>query len=136
MTNRLALPYTQNMPRRDLLLWLCFVSTFTPSAAPPVTTTDFNQLACFLGRDYFVIRSGRAQMILQADQAELGPAFTYLLYAIQDARQSARKDGALNWVTNIGAPHTATTVVLERNQVEGRAGRLLHPSSCTLNDLA
>lgn len=58
---------------------------------------DLQKLPFFHGREYFVLRSGRTQMIVQADRADLGPAFTYLLFDAQDARQSARKESALNF---------------------------------------
>jgi hypothetical protein len=73
---------------------------------------ELNRLPWFLGRDYFVLRSGRAQMIVQADQADLGPAFTYLLFDAQDARQSVTKTNALNFVPGTGFGASALEVEL------------------------
>jgi hypothetical protein len=66
----------------------------------------------FHGRHYFVLRSGRAQMIIQADQADLGPALTYLLFDSQTPRQSSRKSQALNYVPGEGVVRSALEVRL------------------------
>ena len=72
--------------------------TSGPAAADaPLPTLELNKLAFFLGREYFVLRSGRAQMVVQADRADLGPAFTYLLFDAENARQSKAKEGAFNF---------------------------------------
>ena len=76
------------------------------------TLLDLNQLPFFLGREYFVLRSGRAQMIIQADRADLGPAFTYLLFDAANARQSVTKDGAFNYVPGEGFGSSALVVEL------------------------
>jgi len=73
---------------------------------------DLQTLAFFHGREYFVLRSGRAQMIIQADRADLGPAFTYLLFDAQDARQSAAKERAFNFDRESGSTSSALEVVL------------------------
>src|SRR5512140_3316844 len=82
------------------------------SAANLPTTLDLSALSWFYGRDYFVLRSGRAQMILQADQADLGPAVTFMLFDIENARQSAHKTNALNWAKDMGVRDSALEVVL------------------------
>ena len=73
---------------------------------------ELNKLPFFLGREYFVLRSGRAQMILQADRADLGPAFTYLLFDAENARQSLRKEGAFNFTPGVGFEDSALVVDL------------------------
>jgi hypothetical protein len=73
---------------------------------------DLNNSAFFHGREYFVLRSGRAQMVVQADRADLGPAFTWLLFDAQDAKQSARKESAFNFVPKEGFGSSALEVVL------------------------
>ncbi len=78
----------------------------------PSTLLELNQLPFFHGREYFVLRSGRAQMLLQSDRADLGPAFTYLLFDAQDPRQSARKTSAYNWDPVRGVPDSALEVVV------------------------
>lgn len=96
------------------LRWLgCFLLAAGASvAAAGPSVLDLQKQAWFLGRDYFVLRSGRTQMILQADQAELGPAFTYYIFDALNARQSARKDRAVNWEPEIGVERSALQVVL------------------------
>jgi hypothetical protein len=64
------------------------------------------------GREYFVLRSGRAQMIVQADQVDLGPAFMFLLFDAADNRQSARKETAFNFGDGAGMAASALQVVL------------------------
>ena len=73
---------------------------------------DLNKAAFFYGREYFILRSGRAQMLLQADRADLGPAFTWMLFDAQDAKQSARKERAFNFVPGEGFGSSALEVVL------------------------
>ncbi len=63
---------------------------------------ELAQRSFFLGREYFVLRSGRAQMIIQADRADLGPAWTYLVFDAQNARQSRAKGGAYNFIPGEG----------------------------------
>ena len=71
-----------------------------------------NQRSFFLGREYFVLRSGRAQMVVQADQADLGPAFTFLVFDAEDASQSAAKDRAFNYAPGEGFASSALVVEL------------------------
>ena len=64
------------------------------------------------GREYFVLRSGPAQLIVQADQVDLGPALTYLLFDAGDNRQSIRKHKAFNFAEGPGQMASALEVVL------------------------
>ncbi len=82
------------------------------SAETSSALVELNKLPFFLGREYFVLRSGRAQMILQADGADLGPAFSYLLFDAENARQSAAKDRAYNFVPGEGFEASALVVEL------------------------
>jgi len=96
----------------SLLLLLILPLRLAPAADPPSPLLELNKLPYFLGRDYFVLRSGRAMMMLQADKADLGPAFTYLLFNVEDPRQSLHKDTAFNFVQNQGFGSSALTVEL------------------------
>ncbi|MBI4658820.1 MAG: hypothetical protein HY735_08255 [Verrucomicrobia bacterium] len=82
------------------------------ASSPSVTVLDLNKLPFFLGREYFVLRSARAQMIVQADRADLGPGLTWMLFDVQDARQSVRKEGAFNFIPGEGFGHSALVVKL------------------------
>jgi hypothetical protein len=86
----------------------------TAAAAADVSPAlvELNNASFFYGREYFILRSGRAQMLLQADRADLGPAFTWMLFDAQDAKQSARKDRAFNFVPKEGFGSSALEVVL------------------------
>lgn len=64
------------------------------------------------GREYFVLRSDQAKLIVQADKADLGPAVMYLLFDADDNRQSSRKQKAFNFVEGPGLLASGTEVVL------------------------
>ena len=92
-----------------------------PSASPPKeseaspslpSVLELNKLAYFYGREYFVLRSGRAKVIFQVDRADLGPAFSYMLFDSEDASQSASKDGAFNFDPEAGFASSALRVEL------------------------
>ena len=84
------------------------------SAAAPSfpSVLELNKLAYFYGREYFVLRSGRAKVIFQVDRADLGPAFSFMLFDAEDANQSARKDGAFNYDPEEGFTSSALRVEL------------------------
>ena len=84
----------------------------SPRAEGKNSVLDLNEASFFYGRQYFILRSGRAQMILQADRADLGPALTFLLFDSKNPRQSARKAQALNYVVGEGATSSALEVEL------------------------
>ena len=77
------------------------------AAAVPLLTRSF-----FYGREYFVLRSGRVQMIVQADKADIAPAVLYLLFDARDSRQSKSKETALNFGDGSGFVNSALEVVL------------------------
>ena len=81
-------------------------------AATEGALVELNQRAFFYGREYFVLRSGRAQMVVQADRADLGPAFTFLLFDAEDARQSASKRAAFNFTPTRGVADSGLVVEL------------------------
>jgi hypothetical protein len=49
------------------------------------------------GREYFILRSGNAKLILQSDKSGTGPAFTYLLFDADKPCQTLRKERAFNF---------------------------------------
>jgi hypothetical protein len=105
-----------NPYRHTCIVSLCLVVLVVFGSAAlgqqAATLVELNKLPYFYGREYFVLRSGRTQMIVQADRADLGPAFTYLLFDAQDARQSAAKQRALNFTAETGFASSALEVVL------------------------
>ena len=96
--------------RYPLILLLIVAGVAAAEVSPAIL--ELNKAAFFHGREYFVLRSGRAQMVVQADRADLGPAFTWLLFDAQDAKQSARKESAFNFVPKEGFGSSALEVVL------------------------
>jgi hypothetical protein len=100
------------MFRRLAYLLVLLLATAAAAADVSPALLELNNAAFFYGREYFILRSGRAQMLLQADRADLGPAFTWMLFDAQDAKQSARKERAFNFVPNEGFGSSALEVVL------------------------
>ena len=84
------------------------------AGADPVvyTPADLDALPFLYGREYFVLRSGRVQMVVQADRMDLGTSFGYLLFDAQDAGQSARKANAFNFDSETGLLSSALSVEL------------------------
>lgn len=78
----------------------------------PSSLVELAKIPFLNGREYFVLRSGRAQVILQLDRADLGPAFTRMLFDIEDARQSERKERAFNFDPEAGFASSALRVKL------------------------
>ncbi|MBL9203966.1 MAG: hypothetical protein JNN01_02675 [Opitutaceae bacterium] len=64
------------------------------------------------GREYFVLRSGRAKMIVQADRSDLAPSFLYLLFDAQNNRQTGRKERAFHFDHGNGFVRSGLEVVL------------------------
>ena len=100
------------LQRIHYLLALLLAALGVAAAEVSPALLELNKAAFFHGREYFVLRSGRAQMLVQADRADLGPAFTWLLFDAQDAKQSARKESAFNFVPKEGFGSSALEVVL------------------------
>jgi hypothetical protein len=94
------------------LLLLVLATCGVAAAEVSPALLELNKAAFFHGREYFVLRSGRAQTVVQADRADLGPAFTWLLFDAQDAKQSARKESAFNFVPKEGFGSSALEVML------------------------
>ena len=76
------------------------------------TIVHLNNYSYFYGRQYFVLRSDRAQLFIQTDKVDLGSAFTYLLFDAENARQSERKTQAINYNTKNGFQSSALQVVM------------------------
>ena len=101
------------MPVRIYLVVLFFmINASTWAVEPNSSLLDLNKLSFFYGREYFVLRSGRAKMIVQADRADLGPAFSFMLFDSENSLQSDRKEKAFNFVPEEGFISTALQVVL------------------------
>jgi hypothetical protein len=98
--------------RAHYLLLLLLTAAGIAAAEVSPALLELNKAAFLYGREYFILRSSRAQMLLQADRGDFGPAFTWLLFDAQDAKQSARKDRAFNFVPNEGFGASALEVVL------------------------
>lgn len=73
---------------------------------------QFIDKAFFLGRDYYVLRSGRAKMVIQADQSNLGPAFTYTLFDAENTSQTSHKSKAFNYLKEEGFANSALEIIL------------------------
>jgi len=76
--------------------------------APAPSLTD----AFVTGREYFVLRSGRALLVAQTDTSGYIPAFLYLVFDAQDNRQSGRKSRAFHFGNGEGFLRSALEVDL------------------------
>ncbi len=63
-------------------------------------------------RQYFVVRSGRIQLIAQADRSATGPAFLLLAFDARDSKQTGRKENAFNFDAGEGFVRSALEVIL------------------------
>ncbi len=95
-----------------LSLVLSLALPFPASAQVDPALVHLNNYSYFYGRQYYVLRSGRTQMFIQSDKVDMGPAFTYLLFDAENARQSARKDSACNYTPRSGFQTSALEVVM------------------------
>jgi hypothetical protein len=91
---------------------LALVSACGWAAEPDPILLALQKRSFLHGREYFVLRSGAAQLIVQADQVDLGPAFTWLVFDANENRQSARKESAFNFDPAQGFSASALEVVL------------------------
>jgi hypothetical protein len=82
-----------------------------PAQGSP-TAPALQKLSFVYGREYFVLRSGRAKMIVQADRVDLGPAFTFILVDATNPSQTHRKEMAFNFAPPGGFTSSALQVVL------------------------
>ena len=64
------------------------------------------------GREYFVLRSGNAKLILQSDNSGTQPAFTYMLFDADKPCQTLRKERAFNYSPGKAFSASALHVVL------------------------
>ncbi len=100
---------------RTLIPLFALLFVIGPKAWPAEdspSVLDLQKLSYFYGREYFILRSGRAKMIVQADRADLGPAFTFMLFDAGNSFQTLQKDTAFNFAPPGGFASSALQVVL------------------------
>jgi hypothetical protein len=110
---------------------ICLLAFLLPLAISPEclpaqdipTVLDLQKRSFFYGREYFVLRSGRAKMIVQADRVDLGPAFTFILVDAANPSQTHRKEMAFNFEPAGGFTSSALQVVLGRFPFTALANR-------------
>lgn len=84
----------------------------TDANLSPSALVELNNLPFLHGREYFVLRSGRAKVVFQVDRVDLGPAFTHMLFDAEVASQSARKERAFNFDPQQGFASSALRIEL------------------------
>jgi hypothetical protein len=94
-----------------LALLLAMSREAWPAQGSPAVLA-LQKLSFVYGREYFVLRSGRAKMIVQADRVDLGPAFTFILVDATNPSQTHRKEMAFNFASPGGFTTSALQVVL------------------------
>jgi len=63
-------------------------------------------------REYFILRSGKAKLILQSDRSGVQPAFTFMLFDAEKPCQTLRKERAFNFSPGKGCSNSALVVLL------------------------
>ncbi len=104
------------MLKIKILPLLCALLPVLAAAQQPLSQNPNQNLidqAYFTGRSYYVLRSGEAKMVVQADRAGLGPAFTFLLYEADKTKQTSRKHLAYNYTAEAGFSSSALEVLLK-----------------------
>ena len=79
------------------------------------TALDLQQRGFFHGREYFMVRSGRVQWIIQADRADLGPAATGYLFDANLITQNTKRQ-AYNFNEITGVRSAALEVVSRKSK--------------------
>jgi hypothetical protein len=84
------------------------------SSAPGESPSDIEYLkrSFAMGREYFVLRSGRIRLFAQADQDDVAPAFLWMAFDARDNKQTLRKENAFNFGEGSGFVRGALEVVL------------------------
>jgi len=67
------------------------------------------------GREYFIMRSGNAKLILQTDKQTNRPAYSYLLFDAEIPGKTSRKENAFNYSKETTCTESALQVVLGKN---------------------
>ena len=75
-----------------------------------VTTLDLQNRGFFFGREYFMVRSGAFQWLVQTDRADLGPAVTGYLFDADSITKNTKKD-SYNYNPTTGVKSSALEVV-------------------------
>lgn len=78
------------------------------------TALDLQRRGFFKDREYFFLRSGNLQYVIQADRADLGPAVMGYMFDASDVKRST-KDTAYNYSEVSGVRHTALEVVMKND---------------------
>lgn len=82
------------------------------AAANAEKQIDFLSRSFVLGREYFVLRSGRVQLIIQNDRLDTAPAVLWLAFDARDSKQNFSKANAYNFVGGVGFVRSALQVEL------------------------
>jgi hypothetical protein len=90
-----------------LLLTFFFTSPTLPQSQAQDFTNSFS-----VGREYFILRSGNAKLILQSDNSGMQPAFFYLLFDANTPCQTLKKERAFNYTSEKQCYTSALEMVL------------------------
>ena len=98
---------------RLIIIVLLFISNFINSFAQS-NNEDFNNAFSY-GREYFIMRSGNAKLILQTDKQTNRPAYSYLLFDAEIPGKTFRKENAFNYSKETTCTESALEVILGKH---------------------
>ena len=105
--------------------------THSVSHAAKPTALQLQQRGFFHGREYFMVRSGRLQWLIQADRADLGPAVTGYLFDADCISQNS-KPQAYDYTDADGVRSSALEVIPQKSEFAFTAfGEQIAPAGST-----
>lgn len=103
------------MKRLRITLCLAVFLACVPRGRAEPTALDLQQRGFFHGREYFMVRSGRVQWLIQADRADLGPSVTGYLFDATHIPQNG-KGQAYNFSEASGVRSSALEVISQQSK--------------------
>lgn len=94
---------------------IVYVFLFFILACPVFSQKQIMDQSFFNGREYFALRSGQAKMIIQSEQVNVLPAFTYMLFDAEQPAQTRSKENAFNYNAEDGYLSSALEVKLKHH---------------------
>jgi GH15 family glucan-1,4-alpha-glucosidase len=111
----------------------CIVTAASCASFGEPTALDLQYRGFFKDREYFFLRSGNLQYVIQADRADLGPAIIGYIFDASDVKRS-KKNTAYNYSNTSGVRHSALEVVMRNDFAFTAFGQQTRVNWITGND--